>query len=204
MKSNYIPPFLQNANSNPQISKNEQSYVKSFHKSVLFHNIKTFGLLFAGCFVIIAFCIVGIPSIVGINNNDAMTAQSQSVVKFAKVNDAQQNIDSNDVTALAANANKKSTNMKKIEDSMTTINLDDSNTNDNVPNDLIQGDKAIEEFSIKTTCSANVRGEPEMNDNIIDTVKRGTEFQAVGENGEWYKIKWKGDGFAYINKTCVE
>ena len=65
-------------------------------------------------------------------------------------------------------------------------------------------EKSIEYFQAWTSCSANVRSAPDKNENSVISIKqRGEPFTVVGENGDFWKVKWKEDGYAYIHKSCM-
>lgn len=82
----------------------------------------------------------------------------------------------------------------------------DIDENQPVSDDLKNTDteKSIEYFQAWTSCSANVRSAPDKNENSVISIKqRGESFTVVGENGDFWKVKWKEDGYAYIHKSCM-
>lgn len=209
--------MLNNENSSI-LDNGKQDYVNGFYRAVFISNAKKLTGIFISVFALFVVCFIAIPSIAGEGNDSAMDAHSQKVVKFAKVEQTDlQDAGEMDVGMLAATANVKDTpNIRKMEDSMTSIDLSIGTGNsvsaDNVQvmkpyveeaPDYMTDDRSVEEFHVYTVCPSNVRGEPQKGDNVITVKARGCKFTVVAENGNWYKIKWGDDGYAYINKSCV-
>ena len=201
--------------------RSQNTYVSGFYKSVIARNAKMFLKIFVGVFVVFALVFGVIPDKIK-GHGDALTAQSKNIVKFAKVEETDrtnETVSGVNIGMHAAAANVRETpKMNKIEDTLTTIDLsDESGASGTLEPRMVEmqsqdkkdtsatigEDRPLEEFHIYTICSANVRGEPVKTDNIIVAKARGERFTVVGENGDWYKIKWGDDGYAYISKSCV-
>lgn len=183
---NDIPSFVTGLPDKPN-----DMYLKDFKKTVFARNARNFALIFSGCFIMIILAVVVIPSIPSTGKDSLYVAQSQDIVKFAKVETNNYSY-SEDAGILAGSAGNQETSSKP-NDRYTSINLSKTRKQKT-------GFKA---FKTKTNCVANIRSKPNKDSTIIVQKEYREEVKVIGEENDWWKISYNNDGYAYIHKTCV-
>lgn len=199
------------------MSENTRHYVQDFNRAIYIRSLKNFGVTFLVCVTLLmGFAWVGTKVSGG---KDTYTASTQNVVKFAKVQDNSRDVFvGGETTALAGANSQQGLNIKSLNSSMSNIDLSnesksidsggtivDDEKND-VKSESVASESSFESFVAYVDGNVRIRSTPSKDDNsnIIADKSDGYSVNVIGEDEDWWKIKWNEDGYAYIHKTCVK
>lgn len=189
-------------------------YTDSFYREVFLCNAKKYAGILVAVLVVV---VTGRNAVFMIGESGGpspVSVKTTGTAKFEKagnsVRDGGVNTEKDAGVLAGTLVREGNSGVKSMVDTMTTIDFSTAGGLVDHDGDIqehgtesLKRDTGLEEFDVYTSCIVNMRGEPMMGDNIISVEKMGRKFTVVGQNGDWYKVKWGADGYAYVNKTCV-
>lgn len=199
---NGLPPVYV---SNEVQSDSQKKYMKDLDKELVKRNLKSYVMLAAACFTLLALGVFALPKIAGSGRNDVV-AQSNSIMKFAKVEGSSRQ--NGNVGVLAGDNSTTNSNAQRLGEAMNfgedsryvEIDLNEAETPEE---NIASQSESLDEYTAYVAYQSNIRSEPAKDGAVLSDKQRGDEVSIVGEEGDWYKILWGEDGYAYISKESI-
>lgn len=197
---------------NGETPNSRRKYLNDLNKSLVKRGIKSYAFLAAGCFALLVAGMFSVSMILG-DGNEGLSAKSNSIVKFEKVNESIEH-SQGEVGMLANNIDTETnSNAQSLGDYMNEesryveIDLSTARVSDEeaiqAAEDTVHSDIPEGGYTAYVDYQSNIRSEPAKDGAVLADKQRGDEVVIVGAEGDWYKIMWGDDGYAYLSKSCV-